>query len=166
MKIKDIYAQPGHLIRRAYQIATAAFMIEAKPFDLTSVQFSALVAIRESPGIDATRVSDFIYFDRATIGNVLERLEKKGLISRKAGTEDRRTKRLFLTPRGELVMKKIETVVPRVGERILRPLSSPDRALLLKLLSQIAEADERDINARKNNKDGSRTKRATTRGAS
>jgi MarR family transcriptional regulator, lower aerobic nicotinate degradation pathway regulator len=149
MKTKDIYSQPGHLIRRAHQIATAAFMIEAKPFDLTAVQFSALVAIRESPGIDATRVSDLIYFDRATIGNVLERLEKKGLISRKPGTHDRRTKHLFLTPKGELIMRKIEAIVPRVGERILRTLASSDRTLLLKLLSRLVEADERDDSASK-----------------
>jgi DNA-binding MarR family transcriptional regulator len=152
MKTKDIYNQPGHLIRRAYQIATAAFMIEARPFDITAVQFSALVAIRESPGIDATRLSELIYFDRATIGNVLERLEKKDLISRKPGTHDRRTKYLFLTPKAKVVIKSIEAVVPRVGERILRPLSSSDRTLLLKLLSRIAKVDERDVDARKNGK--------------
>jgi MarR family transcriptional regulator, lower aerobic nicotinate degradation pathway regulator len=154
MKTKDIYSQPGHLIRRAYQIATASFMAEAKPFDLTPVQFSALVAIRENPGIDATRVSDLIYFDRATIGNVLERLENKGWISRKPGTHDRRTKHLFLTPNGELVMRKIEATVPRVGERILGALAPSDRKLLLKLLYRLVEADGPDEGAYKSRKRG------------
>jgi MarR family transcriptional regulator, lower aerobic nicotinate degradation pathway regulator len=67
MKTKDMYNQPGHLIRRVYQFSTAA-LVEAKSSELTPVQFSALVAIRESPGIDATRVGELIYFDRATIG--------------------------------------------------------------------------------------------------
>ncbi len=137
MKTKDIYRQPGHLIRRAHQIATAVFMREANASDLTAVQFSALVVIREHPGIEATRVSDLIYFDRSTIGNVLDRLEKKGLILRQAGREDRRTKRLFLTPQGRAELRKLTAKVTRIAEGIVAPLSASDRARLVKLLSKL-----------------------------
>ena len=37
---------PGHLIRRAQQISTALFAEECAAFDLTSVQYAALAAIR------------------------------------------------------------------------------------------------------------------------
>jgi MarR family transcriptional regulator, lower aerobic nicotinate degradation pathway regulator len=141
MKTKDSYRQPGHLIRRAHQMATAVFMQEAKAFDLTAVQFSALVVIREHPGTDATRVSDLIYFDRSTIGNVLDRLEKKGLIRREAGVEDRRTKRLYLTPQGRVVLRKIAAKLPQISDTILKPLSAADRARLVKLLVALVEPD-------------------------
>ena len=103
-------------------MATAVFMDENKALGLTPVQFGALIAIREVPGTDATRVSDVIYFDRATIGNVLERLEKRGLIVRKPGIEDRRIKRLFLTPKGQAIIKKIDATTSRIAQRILRLL--------------------------------------------
>jgi DNA-binding MarR family transcriptional regulator len=141
MKTKDTYRQPGHLIRRAHQMATAVFMQEAKAFDLTAVQFSALVVIREHPGTDATRVSDLIYFDRSTIGNVLDRLEKKGLIRREAGVEDRRTKRLYLTPQGRVVLRKIATKLPRISNAILAPLPAADRTRLVKLLGALVDPD-------------------------
>ena len=141
MKTKDTYRQPGHLIRRAHQIATAVFMQEAKAFDLTAVQFSALVVIREHPGTDATRVSDLIYFDRSTIGNVLDRLEKKSLIRRETGVEDRRTKRLYLTPQGRVVLRKIAAKLPQISNNILKPLSAADRARLLKLLVALVDPD-------------------------
>jgi MarR family transcriptional regulator, lower aerobic nicotinate degradation pathway regulator len=144
MKTKDIYKQPGHLIRRAHQIATAVFTNEAKAFDLTAVQFSALLAIRDHPGTDATRVSDLIYFDRSTIGNVLDRLEKKGLIKRQPGVEDRRTKRLFLTAQGRGVLRKVIAKGPRIAETILAPLSAADRARFVKLLAQLVDGDEQN----------------------
>ena len=146
MKTKDIYQQPGHLIRRAHQISTAVFTDEARAFDLTAVQFSALVAVQDQPGIDATRLSDVIYFDRATIGNVLERLEKKGLIERKAGVEDRRTKRVFLTPQGRQIIGQVARKVPQIGERILAPLAAKDRARFIELLVELTGA--RDANGR------------------
>ena len=86
MKLKESYAQPGYLVRRVHQIATAAFMTETRDTDLTPVQFAALLAIRENPGIDATRVSDLISIDRTTIGHVVTLLERKKLITRRVGT--------------------------------------------------------------------------------
>jgi DNA-binding MarR family transcriptional regulator len=142
MKTDDIYRQPGHLIRRAHQIATAVFATETKAFDLTAVQFSALVVIREHPGTDATRVSDLIYFDRSTIGNVLDRLEKKGLIRREAGVEDRRTKRLFLTAQGRGMLRKVIAKAPSVAAAILAPLPAADQVRFVKLLAKLVGADD------------------------
>ncbi len=154
MKTEDIYKQPGHLIRRAHQIATAVFMKEAKSFDLTAVQYSALIVIREHAGTDATRVSDLIDFDRSTIGNVLDRLEKKGLIRRRAGVEDRRTKRLFLAPQGRVVLRKINMKTAKIASDILAPLPAADRAHFMRLMARLVGADAPD------KRDGARTKRA------
>src|SRR5882762_4875440 len=88
MSMDDVYQKPGHLIRRAQQIAVSIFLEECAPLDITPVQYAALVTVRENPGIDATRLSALVAFDRSTLGNVLERLESKGLIVRIGSTED------------------------------------------------------------------------------
>jgi DNA-binding MarR family transcriptional regulator len=142
MKTADMYKQPGHLIRRAHQFSTAVFMEQAKLVSLTPVQFSALIVICDRPGVDAKRVSDLIFFDPSTIGNVLDRLEKRGLIVRKPGLEDRRTKRLFLTAAGDAVIQKIVKRVPEISKRILAPLPARDRQQFLSLLSRLVKATE------------------------
>jgi DNA-binding MarR family transcriptional regulator len=142
MKTADMYKQPGHLIRRAHQFSTAVFMEQAKLVSLTPVQFSALIVISDRPGIDAKRVSDLIFFDPSTIGNVLDRLEKRGLIIRKPGIEDRRTKRLFLTAAGDAVIQKIVKRVPEIAKRILAPLPAKDRQQFVSLLSRLVKATE------------------------
>lgn len=135
----DIYTMPGHLIRRAQQISTALFTEECAAFDLTSVQFAALMAIRTSPGVDATRLSQLIAFDRSTIGGVLDRLESKGWIRRGPSPGDRRIKLIELTEGGADLLTRVEPAVERVQQRILGPLAPEDRATMLRLLAQLAE---------------------------
>lgn len=139
MQLQDLHMAPGHLIRRAQQIAVAIFIEECVQFDLTPVQYAALVAIRENPGIDATRLSALIAFDRSTLGNVLERLESRGLIARYSAPEDKRIKLLKLSPQGRALSKRAESAVERAQDRILAPLRPQDRKTLLELLGQLVE---------------------------
>ena len=139
MSMDDIYTKPGHLFRRMQQIAVALFMEECAEFELTPVQYAALVAIREHPGIDATRLSAVIAFDRSTIGDVLERLEGKELIVRRSTPTDKRIKQLELTARGRKVLKAILPTVDRAQERMLAPLSLADRRKLMQLLAQLVD---------------------------
>ena len=77
--------RPGHLIRRLQQISFALFIDQAREFDITPVQYSAIFAIGNHPGIDQTALCNIIAFDRSTIGDVVTRLEKKKLIKRLDG---------------------------------------------------------------------------------
>ena len=72
----EAYGMAGHLIRRLQQISTQVFTTRAREagFDLTSVQFAAMDAIREKPGIDQAGVAAMIAYDKATIGGVIDRL--------------------------------------------------------------------------------------------
>ncbi|HWV41733.1 MarR family transcriptional regulator [Pseudorhodoplanes sp.] len=139
MQLKDLQKQPGHLIRRAQQIAVAIFIEECAAFDLTPVQYAALVAIADNEGIDATRLSAQIAFDRSTLGNVLERLETRGFVERYPSPDDKRIKLLKLTAQGRAVARRAEAPVSRAQERILAPLSPKDRRVFLELLAQLVE---------------------------
>ncbi|MEX2629185.1 MAG: MarR family transcriptional regulator [Tistlia sp.] len=139
MILDDIYGKPGHLIRRAQQIAVAIFVEECGALDLTPVQYAALVAARDQPGVDATRLSAVIAYDRSTLGGVLERLEEKGWIERCPGAGDRRVKQLHLTAAGAALLREAEPLVQRAQARILAPLAEPERAQLMRLLGALVE---------------------------
>jgi len=139
MSMDDVYQKPGHLIRRAQQIAVSIFLEECAPTDITPVQYAAMVALRDNPGIDATRLSALVAFDRSTVGNVLERLEGKGLVLRIGNKNDKRVKILFLSPKGATALRKVEPFVKRAQERILAPLAPEDRETFMRMLSQLVE---------------------------
>lgn len=134
----SLYDMPAHLIRRVHQISTALFAEECAGFDLTSVQYAALVAIKANPDVDATRLSALIAFDRSTIGGVLERLEAKGWVLRSPGPADKRVKLLRLTLEGERLLRRVEPAVKRVQQRLLEPLAPADRVSVLRLLARLA----------------------------
>src|SRR6478736_1645529 len=134
-----VYTAPGYLFRRMQQIAVALFVEECRAFDLTPVQYAALVAIHTHPGIDATRLSAVIAFDRSTLGNVIERLEAKKLIERKPSGGDKRVKLLYLTKAGATVLRDIKPSVDRAQARMLQPLKAADRKTLLALLTQLVD---------------------------
>jgi DNA-binding MarR family transcriptional regulator len=140
--LESFSTMPGHLIRRVYQVSTAMFAGECADLDLTPVQFAALVAVDAHPRIDATRLSEVIYFDRSTIGDVLDRMEAKGWVTRKPSPIDRRIKLLTIAPRGREVLRLAAPAVRRVQQRLLAPLSARDAATLERLLLQLA--DEHD----------------------
>ena len=134
-----VYTKPGYLFRRMQQIAVAIFVEECKAYDLTPVQYAALVAIQAHPGIDATRLSAVIAFDRSTLGNVIERLEAKQRIERKPSREDRRVKLLYLTRAGVALLRDIMPSVDRAQARMLQPLKPADRKTLMALLTQLVD---------------------------
>ncbi len=135
----DVYTKPGHLFRRMQQIAISIFMEECKDFDLTPVQYAALVAIRAFPGIDATRLSAVIAFDRSTLGSVIERLEAKTFIERESASYDKRVKLLYLTKAGAVILKDVMPSIDRAQARMLKPLKASDRNALLALLSRLVD---------------------------
>jgi MarR family transcriptional regulator, lower aerobic nicotinate degradation pathway regulator len=134
-----VYAAPGYLFRRMQQIAVALFVEECKAFDLTPVQYASLIAIHTHPGIDATRLSAVIAFDRSTLGSVIERLEAKKLIDRKPSGEDKRVKLLYLTRAGAAILRDIMPSVEKSQARMLQPLKPADRKVLLALLTQLVD---------------------------
>ena len=137
--MEAVYAAPGYLFRRMQQIAVSIFMEECRAFDLTPVQYAALIAIHTHPGIDATRLSAVIAFDRSTLGSVIARLEAKRYIERRPAPEDKRIKLLYLTKSGAALLRDVTPAVERAQARMLQPLKPADRKTLTVLMEQLVD---------------------------
>jgi DNA-binding MarR family transcriptional regulator len=135
----SIYSKPGHLIRRLQQISVAIFMTETAGFDITPVQYSALLAVRNHPGIDQTALMRIIAFDRSTIGEVLGRLEAKRLVTRGVAKRDRRARVLFITPEGRRLLAKLTPRVNAAQKAIMSPLGPAERALFMQLMRRLVD---------------------------
>ncbi|MEM9047227.1 MAG: MarR family transcriptional regulator [Pseudomonadota bacterium] len=137
-------AMPGHLIRRLHQRATQVFTqrVRQAGFDLTPVQFSALDALRHNPGIDQAGLAAIVAKDRATLGDVLDRLEQKGLVARTTSARDKRARVLRLTTQGEGMIAALTPLVTRLQDEILSGLSKAEVARFVQLAAKAAEAIE------------------------
>jgi DNA-binding MarR family transcriptional regulator len=134
---------PGDLIRRLQQITVGIFMDETKKLDITAVQYKALRAIKKTPGIPKSYLADALALDRSTIGELVRRLESRGLVTRTTAQGDKRIKKLRLSPVGEALLAKAEPCVRRAKTRILAPLSKADKQLFLQMLVQLVEENNK-----------------------
>ena len=135
---------PGHLIRRAQQLAVAIFMEETAGFDVTPVQFAILNALMDDPGEDQITLSGRVAFDPATFGSVISRLEAKGWVQRQADPQDKRRKLLWTTAEGEKVALQMKRAVGKAQRRIVAPLEVQERAQLNELLAKLVAGHENE----------------------
>jgi MarR family transcriptional regulator, lower aerobic nicotinate degradation pathway regulator len=137
----DLDNLPGYYIRRLQQIAVALFLDESRELGVTPVQYAALQAISDSPGIDQRTLAGRIGFDTSTIGGVIDRLDARGLVIRGASDTDRRVRLLSLTPAGVALTKAVIPAMLRAQERILAPLPPSERVKFMGMLRQLVQAN-------------------------
>jgi hypothetical protein len=138
----DFAQAPGHLVRRAQQIAVALFMAELGSEDVTPVQFALLNAVMDTPGGDQISLAGRVAFDAATSGAVIGRLEAKGWIQREADPSDRRRKLLWLTASGQEATQRMKQAVERVQIKLLQPLNASEAEVFVSLLAKLVAAHE------------------------
>jgi DNA-binding MarR family transcriptional regulator len=138
----DIHSMPGHLIRRLNQISVALFAdhMARAGLTLTPVQFAALSALDAHPGIDQATLAGLVAYDRATLGKVIDRLEKRGLVRRNTSPTDRRAKTLTLTSGGLTLLGTARPLVAELQPNILEGLSEAERRTFLTMLQKITMA--------------------------
>lgn len=87
-------------VRRAAR-AVARFYDEAlRPVDLTNGQFSLMMSLNRPNPPTMGQVSALLAMDRTTLTANLKPLERRGLIDVAVDEEDRRSRRMSLTPSG------------------------------------------------------------------
>jgi DNA-binding MarR family transcriptional regulator len=137
----ESYSMPGHLIRRLNQRSSTVFnqtMLQ-HGFDITSVQFAAMEALHGTPDIEQAQLASLIFYDRATIGSVVDRLEQKGYLQRNVSPKDKRAKICRLTTLGEDVLQKTKPVVRALQKEITEGLTSQETAQFLVLAKKILQ---------------------------
>jgi DNA-binding MarR family transcriptional regulator len=138
----DFAQAPGHLVRRAHQVAVALFMNELANEGVTPVQFAILNAVMDTPGVDQVTLAKRVAFDAATSGSVIGRLETKGWLLREPDQADRRRKLLRLTASGQKATLEMKRSVNLVQEKILSPLNPEEAQALLGLLTKLVAGHE------------------------
>jgi DNA-binding MarR family transcriptional regulator len=136
----DLAARPGFLIRRMHQIHLALFAEECAAFDITPVQYSIMTVVKEQPRLDQSRLCAEVGVDRATLANVVARLEAKGYVGRARDPDDKRVKLISLTPAGTALLEKVDGHALRAHERTIAPLPPEQRRLLVDLLHRLVDA--------------------------
>jgi DNA-binding MarR family transcriptional regulator len=93
----------AHAFNRAYKPLLDAL-------DLTYPQYLAMFALWEKDNLTVKEMGERLHLDSGTLTPLLKRLEAVGLVRRARDTADERNVRISLTPAGEALRQKEQTV--------------------------------------------------------
>lgn len=110
----------GFLLSKAYQRAWAILREELEQYDLTPPQFALLAFLWQQDGLTQVELSEKGQIDRSTIGGLIDRLERNGLLERRQHPQDRRAHKICLTEHG----KEMENTLSACAERSLQRITS------------------------------------------
>ena len=133
-----LYAEPGHLIRRAHQLAVSVFH-DTHGRQITPVQYGILRALQDTPGIDQVTLAEKVALDTSTTADIATRLESKGWIVREMLA--RRQRSLRLTPEGEAIVTQMLPRVLPMYRQLLAPLEPAEKKELLRLLRKLVRLE-------------------------
>jgi DNA-binding MarR family transcriptional regulator len=133
---------PAHLARRFHQICLGVTAEILAREDLTPLDFGVMAAVLEQPGGGQRQVAKSMGVDAVNFGQMVESLERKGLIKRQIDPDDRRARQLYVTSRGLDLRRRLRPSLLAAQERLLKPLSKAERAAFLDLLVRVIEAND------------------------
>ncbi len=139
----------GYLIRRARNLLTASIEAAFAPHEITFVQWTVLMYLRDKLGNTAAEISRDMCHDSGALTRVLDQLAQRGFIERQRSLTDRRVVTLHLTEAGR---RMVESLIPMVTGPLNTALAGFTRAeadtltrLLVKFVDGIAtSAGQRD----------------------
>ena len=138
--VSHLDKSPVHLLHRIEQFASDVFLEEMKATNLTPRQFAVLLTISEYEGLSQTGLVDRTGIDRSTLADIIRRMLKKGLVSRKRTKDDARAYSVNLTVKGKDALSIAMPASLCADDRILETLPTADREKFLKYLSVIVRS--------------------------
>ncbi len=124
-------------LRRAARLVSQRYERALKGTGLKATQFSVLVAAGHEEGLLLTTMARLLGLDRTSLTRNLNVMAARGLVTVKAG-EDKRERRISLTPRGREALAGALPLWQKVQAEIVAALGPEKWAGLLSGLHEVA----------------------------
>jgi DNA-binding MarR family transcriptional regulator len=107
--------------------------------DITPRQFGVLLTLYQEGTLTLTELARQIRIDRSTLGEMINRMTERSLISKRNNGNDRRSAEVLLAPAGKSALLKIVAGAAQLQAALLAPLAAEDRAHFIRCMKLVAE---------------------------
>lgn len=120
----------GRLFRKRFDAV-------ARDFGVTGPQWRVLVHLDRTPGVNQVVIADRLEVEAITIGRMIDRLEKAGMVERRPDPADRRAWRLYLRDEAQPLLTKLRKCADDVMGEALAGFSEDEHEQLIDLLERV-----------------------------
>jgi DNA-binding MarR family transcriptional regulator len=131
----------GFLIHDVSRLRRTAFDQRMKPLDITRSQWWVLSGVSRhgEDGITQTELANVLDLGKVALGGLIDRLEERGFVERRADADDRRINRVFLTRKGNTVLDQMAKIGMDMNAKVMKGISLTRQHLLARILHHMKE---------------------------
>jgi DNA-binding MarR family transcriptional regulator len=106
----------------------------ARLHGMTRAQWVMLLRLARQPGMSQKEVAEILEVEPITVARLIDRLEQRGLVERRADERDRRIWRLHLRPAAMPLLAEIETERAMLQDMVSQGIDKEALATMTKVL--------------------------------
>lgn len=150
MAKKDPASLRSHIGYRMRVVSNAVSHSFARKLAVHGVTVAEWVVLREMYSSDdstsQSQIADITGLTRGAISKLVDRILKKGLVTRTESSEDRRFQDLQLTPRALKLVPKLASIADENDESFFSVLPKNERKALMDILIKLASLHALNMN--------------------
>lgn len=128
----------GFLVASVGNQTMSAFRVALASYDIHPRQFAVLWALAAADGRSQQELSKALHIPASRVVALVDDLESRGLLERRAHPTDRRTRSLHLTASGQRTFAVLTRAADEHQRRMFAGVSAADQAKLRQLLLRIS----------------------------
>lgn len=136
----DLRDNAGKYVAATYRHMVAYMARKMEPLHIGPGQYSYLFSLYVEDGQTQQSLSDRKLVDKSATARAINKLEELGYVERKPDNTDKRSHRVYLTPKGLEIKPQLEAVVEEVQEILLGNLSDEEKNVLKNLLQKMSRS--------------------------
>lgn len=127
----------GVVIADVARLMRTVFDRRVRRLGLTRAQWLVLTRLHRRPGASQSELAEMMEVEKASAGRMIDRLEAKGWVVRRAQEGDRRVNRVYLTAEAEKIHGRMWRIAEATVDDALAGLSKREAAQLGALLARV-----------------------------
>ena len=127
-------------IARTFTLLHRAFQRSYSHFTLTPAKLNVLAVVRHlggTNGMPQRDIAERLIISGSNVTGLIDRLEKDGLLVRRATADDRRVKLIAITPKGAALLDRLWPAHLQQAESAISILSEQEQQQLIRLLTKL-----------------------------
>jgi DNA-binding MarR family transcriptional regulator len=153
---KAFYSTPGHLINRIARLFSRIGEERVRVLGFGVGQFPVLMSLKDREQMAQKDLVSIARIEQPTMAQMLNRMERDGLVERNPDPRDGRVTLFSLTPAARSKLPALRAVLRQGNSEALSSFSEDEVALLSSLLTRVLENLERVVEESAERNRGSR----------
>lgn len=132
---ENLFSKIGDLSR----LARRSFDARARQIGVTRQQWQVLVTLRRHEGVKQGGLAELLDVEPISVCRMVDRLQEADLVERRPDPADRRSWRLFLTAKAEVLLAQLRPLAEQMEAQALHGITPAQRDDLCRLLDAIRQ---------------------------